>query len=414
MFQKRSTVGRRISRGWRSSGRVIGDFVNSSLIKRLLIASTIVVAAACVPSSPAADVKVTLPKRSQLTPVQRLNREGVEALRKRQNGKAEALFYKAYLFDPDDPFTLNNLGYVSELEGQLDRAQRFYALASEQSTDAVIDEATSKRVQGQSMKDALAIPDGPMQTNHDNVEAARLLSLGRATEADLLLEQTLKKDGHNVFTLNNLGVAKEMEGESEEALKYYDAAAAAHSGAAAVVTESRAWRGKPASAMAAQNAKLLRNRLKNRNSIAEQVAELNLRGVSAINRNDLRAADQDFRKAYALDPYNAFALNNIGYVAEIEGDRETAEFFYDNARQAAGGAKLKVGLASSRSAEGMQLSQVAADSDTKVEAKVEQERDALRQQHEPIVLRRRDNSPVEEPSQNPSPTNPPTQNPPQR
>src|SRR5271154_933728 len=87
----------------------------------------------------AGDLKINIPKRSTLTPVQRLNRDGVDAVRKHNYAKAEELFYKAYLFDPDDPFTLNNLGYISELQGQIDRAQRFYALAAEQSSDAVID-----------------------------------------------------------------------------------------------------------------------------------------------------------------------------------------------------------------------------------------------------------------------------------
>jgi hypothetical protein len=65
----------------------------------------------------AKDLKITLPKSSHLTPVQRLNQEGVEEIRKHAYEKAETLFYKAYLLDPDDPFTLNNLGYVSELQG---------------------------------------------------------------------------------------------------------------------------------------------------------------------------------------------------------------------------------------------------------------------------------------------------------
>ena len=77
----------------------------------------------------AGDLRITLPKRSHITVVQRLNREGVEAVRKRNYEKAEKAFYQAYLLDPDDPFTLNNLGYVSELQGQVDRAQTFYALA---------------------------------------------------------------------------------------------------------------------------------------------------------------------------------------------------------------------------------------------------------------------------------------------
>jgi Flp pilus assembly protein TadD len=368
--------------------------------KRQVIVSMIVMTFGFGLCAHAHDLTLTLPKRSHITVVQRLNREGVEAVRKHSYEKAEKLFYQAYLIDPDDPFTLNNLGYVSELQGQVDRAQNFYALAAKQPTDAVIDLATSKRVEGRSMTEALAIPDGTLKVNHDNVEAVRLLSKGLAPEADLLLQRTLKTDPQNVFTLNNLGVAKEMEGESQEALKYYDAAAASRSDAAVVVTINQAWRGKPVVEMATQNALKLRTRLEKQQNNEVTLAELNFRGVSAINRNDLKAADRDFRSAYALDPNNAFALNNIGYLAEIQGDQETAEFFYAKAREVAG-ANTKVGLATRRTAEGLPLSQVAKDSDSRVEAVVSQEREALRRQHAPIGLRRRDNTLVEEPS-NPS------------
>lgn len=377
----------------------------------LLISLIAALAAGYAPQcSQAKDLRITIPRRSKLTPVQRLNREGVEAVRKHNYKKAEQLFYKAYLFDPDDAFTLNNLGYISELQGQLDRAQRFYSLSAEQSSQAVISLASAKRVVGRPMTEALATNDSPLQINHANVEAVRLLSQGRAPEADLLLQDTLKKDPRNVFTLNNIGVAKEMEGEAQEALKYYDEAATLGTDARAVVTvdRDRGWRGKPISEMAQQNAKALRDRLGRANDLTEQVAELNLRGVSAVNRNDLRAADADFRKAYALDPNNAFTLNNIGYVAELEGDRETAQFFYDHAREA-GGANTTVGVASRRDQEGKRLFAVAADSNTRVEAKVSQERNALRQQNEPVVLRRRDNSIVNEseppaaPTENPQP-----------
>jgi Flp pilus assembly protein TadD len=178
-------------------------------------------------------------------------------------------------------------------------------------------------------------------------------------------------------------------------MRYYATAAALHSQASAIVTDNRSRRGKPASKMADQNAQKLQERLESRDA-AMQLAELNLRGVSAINRNDLKAADQDFRNAYALDPNNAFALNNIGYLAEMHGDRETAQFFYDRARFAAG-AGSTVGLASSRTAEGAKLFQVARESDSKVEGKVSQERAARRRQNEPIVLRHRDNTLVNEP-----------------
>ena len=218
------------------------------------------------------------------------------AVRKHNYKKAEQLFYKAYLFDPDDAFTLNNLGYISELQGQLDRAERFYSLAGEQSSEAIIDRASAKRVQGRPMSEALAIADSPLQINHANVEAVRLLSQGRAPEADLLLQKTLKTDPQNVFSLNNMGVAKEMEGEAQEALKYFDEAAGTHSDATAVVTVDRVWRGKPVYEMAQQNATALRNRLARVNDLTEEVAELNLRGVSTVANQRLRAGGTIFAK----------------------------------------------------------------------------------------------------------------------
>lgn len=365
--------------------------------KQWVIVSMMTASLGWAPGAHAKDFKITLPKRSHLTAVQRLNQEGVAEIHKHHNEKAETLFYKAYLLDPDDPFTLNNLGYIAELQGQVDRAQGFYKLAGEQANDAVVYRASSSKAEGRTMKEALAIPDMPLQVNHDNVEAVRLLSQGRAPEADILLQKVLKDNPQNIFTLNNMGVAKEMEGESEAALKYYDSAAATSSDAAAVVTLNRAWRGKPVTEMAAQNARNLRTRLEAQRTPEEKVAELNIRGVSDVNRNDLSAAEQAFRNAYALDPNNVFALNNIGYLSEIEGDRETAQFFYDRA-QALGGPNIKVGLATRRSEEGRSLAQVAGDSQAKVDARVAQERAARRRNREPILLRRRDNSIVEEPN----------------
>jgi|SRR5579862_5322346 len=355
----------------------------------------------------AGDLKIVIPRRSKLTPVQRLNREGVEAVRKHKYAKAEQLFYKAYLYDPGDAFTLNNLGYISEMKGDLDRAERFYALAAEQSSEATVDMASAKEARGRPMKDALEASSRPLEINHANVEAVRLLSQGRAPEADLLLQQALKNNPHDVFTLNNMGVAKEMEGEQQEALKYYEQASAQQSNARAVVTATNTWRGRRISDMAQQNARDLRDHLSREKDLAEQVAELNLRGVSAVNRNDLHSADEDFKKAYSLDPNNAFTLNNIGYVAELEGDQETADFYYEHARQSAG-ASAVVGVATRKTQEGKKLFFVAEDNNSRVEAQVAQERQVLQRQSEPVVLRRRDNSIVDESSQ-PAPQNQPQQ-----
>lgn len=380
----------------------------------VLVLGLAMMAALASPAAQGGDIKIRLPRRSRLTPVQRLNREGVDAVRKHKYSQAEKSFYKAYLLDPDDPFTLNNLGYISELQGDADRAARFYSLAGEQATDAVIDLASTRRLQGRSLKEALAVTGAPLEVNHANVEAVRLLSQGRAPEADLLLQKALQADPANVFTLNNMGVTKEMEGEAEEALKFYDEAAGARSDAPAVVTVNASQRGRPVSEMAANSAKALRARLSRASDVTEQVAELNLRGVSAVNRNDLPAADQAFRKAYALNPNDAFTLNNIAYVAELDGDRETAQFFYDRARQA-GGANLTVGVATRRTEEGKRLFNVAADNNTLVENKLTQEREKLQTLHEPVVLRRRDNSIVEESTQAAPPaSNPPANNQPQQ
>jgi Flp pilus assembly protein TadD len=358
--------------------------------------AVIAVAALLLGSAVAGDLKIKIPKHSKLTPVQRLNREGVEAVRKHNYSKAEHLFYKAYLLDPDDAFTLNNLGFISEMQGELDRAERFYELASQQSSDAIVDLASAQKTKGQPMKEVVAVAAGPLQVNHANVQAVRLLNQGRAPEADMLLEEVLKAEPNNVYTLNNLGVAKEMEGEDEDALRYFDRASALQSDASAVVTTNRSWRGRQVSQMAQENSKNLREYLTHKNDPNEQVAALNLRGVSAVNRNDLRTADADFRKAYALNPNDAFTLNNIGYVAELEGDQETAQFFYDRAHQSIG-ASATVGVATRQTAEGRKLFAVAADNDGLVGSKVTAEREALRRQEPgPVLLHRRDNSIVDD------------------
>jgi Flp pilus assembly protein TadD len=370
--------------------------------KRLALLAIIAVTVGWVPRSAwAADLKLTVPKRGELTPVQRLNRDGVDALRKRQYEKAEGLFYKAYLFDPADPFTLNNLGYISELQGQLDRAQKFYSLASQQASDAVVDRTNVKRLEGKPIREAFgSLNDGLMQVNRKNVEAIQLLSEGRAPEADLLLQQALAMDPRNTFTLNNLGVARESRGDYEQALTFYMAAADSHSSEQVVVTLNHAWRGKPISEMAADSARKLRERMRNAATDQAQAALLAVRGVSATNRNDWPAARQDFLRSYSLDPNSAFSLNNVGYLAEKDGDLETAQFFYVRAQKAEH-AKDRVGFATRRSAEGEHLSAVITDSEEKVGDKIVSENQARRRQPSPIELKHRDNTPVVEPTVSP-------------
>ena len=372
--------------------------------KRLLFVAAIGLSAGwALPSAHAGGLRIPLPRHGMLTPVQRLNREGVEAIRKNEVDKAKALFYQAYLYDPDDPFTLNNLGYIAELEGQVERAQRFYALAAQHPTEAVIDRASSQRVEGKPLREAVSVQGAPLQVNRANVEAIRLLSQGRAIEAENLLQRTLTTDPRNAFTLNNMGVAKEMQGDFDAALKYYTAAADLRSAEPVIVTLSGTWRGKPVSEMAADSAKKIRDRMQSQENVQARIARLNLQGVSAINSNNWQDARQYFHQAYNLDPTNAFSLNNLGYLAEMDGDPETAQFYYEKAR-AGERANVRVGFATRHLAEGMKLFEVAEDNDSQVEARIDAAREARRRQSGPIELKHRNNQPV---------VQPPSQTPPQ-
>ena len=319
----------------------------------------------------ARDVHIKLPKRSKPTPVQSLNQKGVDALKKHDYAKAKKLFYKAYLLDPDNPFTLNNLGYIAELEGQVDRAQRFYDLSTAMNSEALVEKSTDPSVKGKPVTLVAGHTDkGPMEVNKLNVQAIGFLAKDRPFEAEHFLNDALKLDPKNPFTLNNLGYDMEMQGELQKAQEYYRQAAAENSDEKVIVALRRDWRGKPISEIAAANANKVSKAMKTYDSPEAQVALLNLRGVSALNRNDPTTARRFFEEAYKKDPHNAFALNNMGYLSEQDGDRETAQFFYAKAQDAER-ADQRVTLSSRPQLEGRRLEQVAQLGDNLVDARMQ-------------------------------------------
>ena len=374
-------------------------------------------------SGSAGDIRITLPKRSKPTPVQKLNQDGVKALQKNDVDKAKRLFYKAYLLDPNDPFTLNNLGYIAELEGEIERAERFYSLAGAMESEARVDRSTSEAVEGRSVTEVAGSAEQVnMQVNRLNVNALSLLLRDRASEADLVLQKALALDAKNAFTLNNMGFAKEKQGELEQALSFYSAAANLRSEDKVIVSVNKDWRGQPISQVAADNAQAVRRAMSGEEDVETRVARLNLRGVSALNRNERRLARQYFEQAYRLAPEDAFTMNNMGYVAELDGDRETAEFFYEKAREAER-ADARIDVATRKDAEGRRIEQVASQSGGQVEARMRAEAEARRRRGEPIELKRRgaprsSAPPATEPSQPQSSTLPewtqPTTKPPNR
>jgi len=245
-----------------------------------------------------ATLRITIPRHSSLTYVQSLNRQGVRAVQRHDYAKAAGFFYKAYLYDPADPFTLNNLGYISELQGQLDRADKFYRLAAEQGSSADIDLSNVKRLEGKSMQVALAgIQDSPMRVNRLNVDAVRLLAQNRGAEATALLQQALALSPHDPFTINNLAVADEMNGDERRAMQLYSAVADSGSGEGVVVTNDPAWQGKSVSQMAEENLRRIERQMQGAGSTESESLELSLRGVLAENANDWSAARQDFMRA---------------------------------------------------------------------------------------------------------------------
>lgn len=379
----------------------------------MLLACAGVLAGSALSLAEAGDVKVIkIPRRSELTPVQRLNRQGVEAVKRHDYRGAESLFYKAYLYDPADPFTLNNLGYVSELEGDLDRANKFYALAAEQGSNASIDLSNVEHLRGKPMRDALInLQDVPIRVNRTNIQAMRLLEQNRGFEAIALLKEILSLDPHNAFTLNNLGVASEATGDIDTALRYYHAAAASNSSEPAAVTLDQAWRGKSVSEMAAASARRLERRTRNAGPVEAQAVMLTIRGVFAVNQNDWVSAREDFLRAYSLDPTSAFTLNNRGYVAEKDGDLETAQFYYEKA-QKADNAASRIGFATEISAEGRSLGVVATGSNEKVDSAIEVYSQQRRRQAGPVELTPRGDSTT--PAQPNEPSKPDVTTPPEQ
>lgn len=349
---------------------------------------------ALIMSAPAKDLRISLPKHTEATPVQKLNREGVKALQKNEIGKAQRLFYKAYLIDPDDPFTLNNLGYLSELQGKVERAEQYYRLAAKEDSEAVVADASVDNVKGRKLSEVTSgYGSLELSINRGNIEAMSLLQQGRTSEAESTLRRTLLRDPKNPFTLNNLGTVMEAEGDLNSALSYYSQAGAMQSSETVVVALDPHWRGKTISQVAAANAEAIRTELTNGESIEARADRLNLQGVYALNHNDPEKARLDFQQAYKLDPQNAFALNNRGYIAETDGDQELANDYYTAAKEAEG-ASQPVAATNHVEMKGLRLSDVADSNDQTTEAEMEARQAERRRRGGPIELRRRDNTSV--------------------
>lgn len=338
----------------------------------------------------ASNLQIPIPQRGVSTPSQKLNREGVAELKRGHQKKAKQLFYRAYLLDPQDPFTLNNLGYVAELEGDADRALRYYALAAREHTDAVIDRSNEAALKGKPLNEVFRqVQNSDQELSRLNERAIVLLRDGHVFEAKNLLQSALPRHPNDPFLLNNLGYAMETVGDVEGALRCYSEAASLHSTKRVVVTPRVKWRGRPVSEIARENAVAMSEQIARGEGVDATTARLNLRGVAALNDNNPSVAKGFFLQAYQQDARNAFTLNNLGYIAELAGDRESAEMYYEAAR-AGRDANAKVSYSTRRDAEGQKIDKLADDNQLDVEATLKAVQEMKRREQRPIELKRRD------------------------
>ena len=235
-----------------------------------------------------------------------------------------------------------------------------------------------------------------MQVNRANLQAMQLLQKDQVLDAEEQLQKALKVDPNNPFTLNNLGLLQEKKGDLEGAFNSYQAASRRNSQEPAIITPDRALRGHAITEVSERNAQRIQRRLPEQDKVENKTARLNFLGVSAINRNDFANARHYFEQAAGLDAKDGFALNNMGYVSEMDGDQETADMYYQKA-QTAERSGAHVTAATRLNVLGLKLNQLAQDNDKKVNAVIDTKRKEKRRHPGPIQLIRRDNTPVIEP-----------------
>jgi len=122
-------------------------------------------------------------------------------------------------------------------------------------------------------------------------------------------------------------------------------------------------------------------------------ARLNLRGVAALNDNDPAGARAFFLQAYQRDAQNAFTLNNLGYISELQGDWESAESYYEASRSGRD-ANARVSYSTRKEAEGEKIDSLANNNQSSVETTLKAMQAVRRRGNQPVELIPRENAPA--------------------
>jgi Flp pilus assembly protein TadD len=166
----------------------------------------------------------------------RINRMNVEALQllSVDNGfEALMVLRRALKMDPQNPFTLNNLGVASEAIGDYDGALRYYDDAAALNSSEPVVVTMKKEFRGKPVSQVAEQSANNLRKRMRNMDLsqarAKMLELRGVFEAnandwagakkDFL--QAFKLDPYSAFTLNNLGYVSERDGDLETAQYFY-------------------------------------------------------------------------------------------------------------------------------------------------------------------------------------------------
>jgi len=200
----------------------------------------------------------------------RVNRGNIQAmglLQQGRNQEAEDVLRETLKLDPKNPFTLNNLGFAMEGQGELESALRYYNDASlTHSTEPVV-VALDRRWRGKAISDvafnneqAVRARLASEQSAQDraarlHVQGVAALNHNEPDKALSYFRQAYKLDPQSAFSLNNMGYVAEAVGDEETANEFYSSAGRAFQSGIPVSTASHhEMVGEPVGAVAGSNA----------------------------------------------------------------------------------------------------------------------------------------------------------------
>jgi hypothetical protein len=77
----------------------------------------------------------------------------VDSLTQGDGVRYRELVLKAHADDPDDPFVINNMGLVAEMDGKMYQARQYYWLAWQRAGSLTVFTTSNGRYQGKLLKD---------------------------------------------------------------------------------------------------------------------------------------------------------------------------------------------------------------------------------------------------------------------